>query len=293
MSDFPCTICSKTVLTDAIECSLCYNWCHRICAKLSKQKLKILSDSDQYWYCKNCLEIFPFSNVDDNELAFITSNLNVDEEYFNLYTACKSIELDCVNHDELEFCDLENEFQPDKNIFNELERKCDYYTNDEFCGKVTNNYGLSFIHFNCRSLKANFVNLHSYLQTLKKTFDVIALSETWLNNNDNINDFFIDNYEIIYTNRSNKRGGGVLIYVSKCIEFELMNSMSIDVDDMLEVVTIKLKNKKEKDILFSCMYRSPGGCLDNFNSYFQDFLCHVGNKAYILCGDFNINLFKY
>ena len=63
--------------------------------------------------------------------------------------------------------------------------------------KVTKKYGLSFIHFNCRSLKSNFVNLHSYLQTLKQKFDIIAISETWLNDNDNITDFCIENYEIV------------------------------------------------------------------------------------------------
>ena len=38
------------------------------------------------------------------------------------------------------------------------------------------------------------------------------------------------------------------------------------------------------------MYRSPGGSLDSFNSFLQDFLHHIGNKLYILCGDLNINL---
>ena len=132
MSDFPCIICAKAVLNDAIECSLCCNWCHRICAKLSKQKLRTLSDNDQYWYCKTCLEIFPYSSVDQDELAFITSDLNVGKEYFHLYTTCKSIKNDCVNQVDLDICDLENEIYPDNNMFNELERKCDYYTNDEF-----------------------------------------------------------------------------------------------------------------------------------------------------------------
>ena len=51
---------------------------------------------------------------------------------------------------------------------------------------------------------------------------------------------------LFYTNRSNKRGGGVLIYISRCINFELLEHMSVTVNDMLEVVTVRLKNKKEK-----------------------------------------------
>ena len=55
-----------------------------------------------------------------------------------------------------------------------------------------------------------------------------------------MNEFCIENYEIAYMNRKNKRGGGVLIYVSKTTEFDIIDNMSLVVDDILEVITIKL-----------------------------------------------------
>ena len=39
--------------------------------------------------------------------------------------------------------------------------------------------GLSCIHFNARSLKANLQKINDYLQELHLKFDIIAVSETW------------------------------------------------------------------------------------------------------------------
>ena len=39
--------------------------------------------------------------------------------------------------------------------------------------------GLSFIHFNVRSLKANLQKINDYLQEFHQKFDIIAVSETW------------------------------------------------------------------------------------------------------------------
>ena len=36
---FPCITCKKEVIDDAIECSICKQWCHRKCSKLSKKQL--------------------------------------------------------------------------------------------------------------------------------------------------------------------------------------------------------------------------------------------------------------
>ena len=42
----------------------------------------------------------------------------------------------------------------------------------------------SIIHFNARSMSANFNKLKSVLSSFDFTFDVTAVSETWLNNDD-------------------------------------------------------------------------------------------------------------
>ena len=60
ISDYPCVKCKKHVVSDAIECSICNSWCHRVCAKMSKKELNVFSKYDLYWYCIDCMNLFPF-----------------------------------------------------------------------------------------------------------------------------------------------------------------------------------------------------------------------------------------
>ena len=48
---------------------------------------------------------------------------------------------------------------------------------------VINAKQFSIIHINCRSLRANFFEIKNLLESLHNSFDVIVLSETWLNDN--------------------------------------------------------------------------------------------------------------
>ena len=51
-------------------------------------------------------------------------------------------------------------------------------------------------YFNARSMSANFNKLKSVLSSFDFTFDVIAVSETWLNNDD-LDSFHMDDYDDI------------------------------------------------------------------------------------------------
>ena len=56
-----------------------------------------------------------------------------------------------------------------------------YYALQQFIDYVHKSKDLSIIHINCRILNANFTNLNILLETLDFSFDVIGLTETWLN----------------------------------------------------------------------------------------------------------------
>ena len=137
---------------------------------------------------------------------------------------------------------------------------------------------------------SNFDSIKTYIQDLNKPFDVIAISETWLNEHVNIKDYSIDNYQLYNTNRTSKRGGGVLLYVLNNYEVELITQMSLCVDDILESITVEIQIPNTKNIMVSCMYRPPGGNIEIFNEHLQILLDSVKHKNYILCGDMNINL---
>ena len=91
--------------------------------------------------------------------------------------------------------------------------------------------GLSLIHFNCRSIKSKFEELKEYLNSLHTRFDIICISESWLTCEDNLLDYTLDNYDVLNTNRNNKRGGGVVIYVSKSLKYTKVQNMCEEVND--------------------------------------------------------------
>lgn len=66
-------------------------------------------------------------------------------------------------------------------VFNHINDTCKYYSDDQFNDNVVLENVFSLIHFNSRSLCANFAKINEYLNTFKSKVKVIALSETWLN----------------------------------------------------------------------------------------------------------------
>ena len=72
---FPCGICLKNVVSNAIECTLCKYWVHLKCANLRKRDLKDFV-GDTTWLCNNCCTVFPFSSVQNDELMYLSNKEN-------------------------------------------------------------------------------------------------------------------------------------------------------------------------------------------------------------------------
>ena len=76
----------------------------------------------------------------------------------------------------------------------------------------------SVYHINIRSLNKNFDKLLEYLSTMKNEFDIIAIPETWCNDdNININSLYqIPNDTPIHQIRkTSNKGGGLVLYIHK------------------------------------------------------------------------------
>ena len=71
--------------------------------------------------------------------------------------------------------------------------------------------------------------------------------------------------------------------------------MSTAIEDVLEIVTIEICVKKEKNIIMSCIYRAPSTNLDKFINHLEILLNNlsVTKKEIYVCGDYNVDLFKY
>lgn len=55
--------------------------------------------------------------------------------------------------------DFEQDIDPENNFLNSLKNNCCYYSEDQFNRNIESDHGISVIHFNSRSLYANFHNI--------------------------------------------------------------------------------------------------------------------------------------
>jgi len=144
-------------------------------------------------------------------------------------------------------------------------------------------------HLNVRSLFTNFNEFKSIIE--QNEFDVLLLSETWLNQNDDSNYFNIPNYQLIRKDRIG-RGGGVAAYVKTNITPEMVN-FDFQINAQLEYLIFKI-NISNKSYAICVFYKPPKL---NFNTLISDF-DNIFSHLYptvdeIFClGDFNINLFN-
>ncbi|XP_028408826.1 uncharacterized protein LOC114531415 [Dendronephthya gigantea] len=115
----------------------------------------------------------------------------------------------------------------------------------------------------------------------------------WLNEN-NKDDFNINNYKYLGSNRPRKRGGGVGMYVSTQIEYKNRSDLNKNLEDIIEAMFIEIINTSGKNIIIGIIYRPPNGNFDTFQNAMNEFLGKVDkeNKLCYLMGDFNIDLFK-
>ena len=172
--------------------------------------LNILSRDNEYWYCNYYKEIFPYHSILDDEFTFLHTDIGNTQEHYELLNKCKDLKLTYDSYFDYNVGDMNAEVDPDSNFLAEIDKSCDYYTNAEFNTKIKCSDKFSLIHLNCRSIKANFKDMQTFIDTLQIKFDIIAVSETWLSDTDDLNDFLLPNYELVNVNKKNKRGGGVL-----------------------------------------------------------------------------------
>ena len=166
-------------------------------------------------------------------------------------------------------------------------------------------YNLTLCHLNIQSLLANVnVNQHVSSQYSKldeiytilvndHSFDIIALSETWLNAAHLDSDVKIDNYEHFRKDRGHGRGGGLLIYVKN--DIPCIRRADLESTMGCEMMCIEVRcgtNGSNKAIVCLC-YRPPGQTIDEINNFIIDVQTSLDQfysekpDCIALTGDFN------
>jgi len=186
---------------------------------------------------------------------------------------------------------------PDANYFNNCKISANkYYLSNEFTyhvDRLASKGNMSLLHVNIRSLRNKFDSFLDYINLLNYPFSIIALTETWLNNNDT-EYYVIPGYKLITVNRDGRLGGGVCMYVRNNIDFKLRNDLTMD-SSIAECLFIEIINSNSKNSLTGVIYRAPNNKYDEFDSKLTDLLTAIDKEGKIcyLLGDFNIDLLKY
>ena len=194
---------------------------------------------DYHWNCKDCIELSSIFNINDNNNTNVALNT----------CHCSYLYNEKVN--------------PDINLKNIFYVNTPYFTTEQFENTMHDTKGISIIHINCRSLYANFEKLKILVDNLEFVFDVIALTETWINE-DNANIFSLDGYNFCHTNKTNKKGGGVALYINNRIQYQIIDNLSINIDNCLECITVKLLLKQ--NVIVSSIYRLPNSKIYYFTN---------------------------
>ena len=100
-----------------------------------------------------------------------------------------------------------------------------------------------------RSLYKNVESLKDFLNYSEIDFGVIGLVETWLK--DEPQDYLkLNGYSLEYTNRVNKTGGGVCLYVKNNVKYHVRKDLNeIKQPDNVETMLLKLKGLVRKILL--------------------------------------------
>lgn len=126
---------------------------------------------------------------------------------------------------------------------------------------------------------------------LLETYDIIALTETWLDSDIFDSELFDDRYIVYrkdrdFTKTGKKRGGGVLTAVHKKFKSKLL---SVDTD--LEAVFIEINISGNKIILTN-IYLPPQSRNDDYIAFAEIFsqLDNIidSNTYFVIMGDFNL-----
>lgn len=68
-----------------------------------------------------------------------------------------------------------------------------------------------------------------YLKTFQTRFNFVALSETWLMEDRGIH-FNFEKYKLLYVSRTNRKGGGVALFVCSDLKCKIVECMTTAIE---------------------------------------------------------------
>ena len=96
-----------------------------------------------------------------------------------------------------------------------------------FNKKICNSFLIICVNIRSLSNPLNFSKLESFVYNLNPKPDIIAVTETWIQNNSPGPYCYLENYNFISNSRKITKGGGVGLYIKNCYKFDLIDELTI------------------------------------------------------------------
>ena len=141
---------------------------------------------------------------------------------------------------------------------------------------------------NIRSFDKNYDALSVFLNNLNSEIEIIILTETWFSN---FHSCDIEGYKSYHVFRSEKRGGGVSIYVRNTIKSVIVSEKSC-MYDFIECLTVQVSGLSNSLSVVG-VYRPPSGDIDMFFEYiYSNLLEYSNSRSMLIGGDLNIDILE-
>jgi hypothetical protein len=264
-----CPTCQRTIAVNhrAATCDSCKKIFHIKCGEITSKQYRVLTSAETIvkWTCPACalasLASLPFSTLSDdmfNNLFSHKTGSNSENDYSQLINKSDS---------------------------NSAEFAASEWFNTNINSYYKNN--LMIAHLNINSICGKVDEVIDLLNTCK--FDVLAISESKIDNSVSNSLLQHSKYRII--RRDRKRGaGGILVYIRSTIT--AVRRVNLEPEG-IESICLDIKGCGNSWFIVCACYRSPGKCkISDFIPSCVDAAerMYVKRKEIIFIGDFNMDM---
>ena len=288
-STYPCGTCELPVTWSSagICCDQCDVWHHKSCIdEMNSEEFSKLENSASDWNCFKCKSISSSS--------------------FTYHSFCLESSTDAVSFAHSSASTIpsppHNPFPPTlksstprpprspnspptspPNLSSISSSSSDSSTNPLLRTKET--FGnLRILNINCQGIRGKVSEFKNLLQYTKP--DVVCGTESWLHSGVKSSEIFpCDDYEVFRKDRDSENGGGGVFTL---VRNNLIALEMKELDSNCEILWVKIKLKKAKELLISTFYM-PHRNMDSITEFESSVMKAnpKGNKNMIICGDFN------
>ena len=273
-SNFPCGYCHKEVTWSdimSLMCDNCDQWFHADCQGIGNTTFDILSHSKATWYCHQC----NFPNYSTGLFATLDTLSDTSSILNSSYFCSTSQEASSNDDSTINIGSPQASSSP--MAPKQPRKKPPKIKSKPLPTRLT------VLNINCRSVVEKKLEL-KYLTDQTRP-DIIAGTESWLNDSHYNNEIFdTDSYSIFRKDRKNRKGGGVFLAMKHYLN--LVGQPELDSES--EIIWAKIDLPGLKNVFICSFYKPKENDHESIDAL-RNSLSKIPKTSYIWAlGDFNL-----